>query len=226
MGLHLYCIAPAAHIPESTNGPSVTGIGGAPVEAVVAGSLSLWVSAHESPPAASLDAIREHHNVVTAAMTPVVTPVPVRFGQYFADAAAARESIGTSHEKWLALLVRFAGTVELGLRVFDPARAPEAETTPAGSGSEYMARLQRRQRGPAEAVSVTTVALHDALAGIVLEERVSPLRTAHGVVSVAHLLHAAQLEAYHAAVERVRAQLPHLRLLSSGPWPPYSFVAE
>ena len=39
-------------------------------------------------------------------------------------------------------------------------------------------------------------------------------------------LHAARLEAYHAAMEKVRAQLPHLRLLSSGPWPPYSFVAE
>ena len=125
MGLHLYCIAPAAHTPHSTRGSIVTGIGGARVEAVDDGTLALWVSSHEAAPGAGIEAIREHNNVVVAAMTSDVTPVPVRFGQYFTDDAVLRESIGTSHEKWLILLARVAGAVECGVRVFDPEREPE-----------------------------------------------------------------------------------------------------
>jgi hypothetical protein len=237
MGLHLYCIAPAAHLPTG-----VVGIGGAPVRGIPCGDLTLWVSAHDAPAAASMDAIKAHNTVVTAGMTAEVTPVPLRFGQYFSDEADAIASISTSHEKWQALLLRIAGAVEYGVRVFEPERetAEEAGGSPArdpsieerdsaavpggGPGSRYLAALAQRKRGPEAAARAVLESMAKEMDGLLLEQRSQPLRTEHGVLSVAHLLHPREAAQYQAALERVRAQLPHLRLLSSGPWPPYSFV--
>jgi hypothetical protein len=158
-------------------------------------------------------------------MTPRITPVPVRYGQYLRDDAAAVVAAGTSHETWMALLRRFEGAVEYGLRVFDPAREAEPATA-VRTGTEYMAALARRTRGPADRVEAVLSVLRPAVSDLVLEERSEPLRTAHGLVSVAHLLHATAAVEYGAAIEGVRKQLPELRLLSTGPWPPYSFVAR
>ena len=225
MGLHGYCVT------RPIDGPSVTGIGGAPVRVTAMGSVAMLVSEHVSRPDASMDAIQQHNNVVAAAMA-AETPVPLRFGQWLENEDAVRAALSTSHEKWAGLLDRFQGRVEFGLRVFDPARAEVDPAAPhhsgtagsGGSGTAYMAELARRIGGPKAAREGVVSALNEALSGLELEERVEALRTAHGVASVAHLVHRADIDAYRDAVDAVRARLLRLRLLSTGPWPPYSFV--
>jgi hypothetical protein len=196
-----------------------------PVRTITDAELAVWVSEHVERTAASVEAIREHNAVVVAGMTETVTPVPIRFGQWLSDEEAARASLRTSHEEWLTLLGRFAGAVEYGIRIFDPAReapADGAEPKPV-TGTEYMAALARKQS--AGAGSQAVAALARAVEGVILEEKVEPLRTAHGIASVAHLVRNSRLDAYRSAVEAARAEMPRLRLLSTGPWPPYSFVA-
>ncbi len=223
MGLHLYAITRSASPPSN-----IRGIDDSTVQQVEYDGLVLIVSEHDAAPAASMDAVRAHNAVVVSAMTPDVTPVPVRFGQYFSDAAAAVASVSTSHEKWCGLLDRFAGAVEYGVRIFDPATPPVEDRPPAaasaGTGTAYLEAIARRRRGPEATIAKVGEVLERDIGGLVREQRSEPLRTEHGVLSVAHLLHASNTEPYRAAMERVRAQLPHLRLLSSGPWPPYSFV--
>ncbi|MEO5511062.1 MAG: GvpL/GvpF family gas vesicle protein [Longimicrobiales bacterium] len=225
MGLHLYCVAPATHLPAA----GLTGVAHANIVVIVEGPLSLWVSSHEERPAADVPAIREHNAVIVAAMTPRITPVPARFGQYFADERTALESLGTSHEKWLALLSRFEGAVEFGLRIFEPGRAGPADVdteVTAASGTRYMEMLAARVRGTGAAAARASAALEAAVSGLVIDQRSEPLRTSHGVLTVAHLLHASDATAYRHAIDRVREELPGLRLLSTGPWAPYSFVSE
>jgi hypothetical protein len=217
MGFHVYCITPASHLPV------ITGIEGRPVAAVQEGSLAAWVSEHDARPEASVESAKRHNEVVVSAMTQEVTPVPVRFGQWLRDDAALRESIRTSHDDWMERIRTFGGAAEYGIRIFDPAREADEAAATATTGTEYMAALARKQKRAGEQ-SEAVAALSAAVSGLVADEKIEALRTGHGVASVAHLVHPANLDAYREAVDQVRTRMPELRLLSSGPWPPYSFV--
>lgn len=131
----------------------------------------------------------------------------------------------TSHTKWVELLERFAGAVEFGIRVFDPER--EAGTVPAegGTGTAYLKGLASKQGADERTRAQVLTALRDGVSGVVLDERWEALRTTHGVMSLAYLVHRSRANAYNQAVDNVRGSLRSLRLLSTGPWPPYSFVA-
>lgn len=191
---------------------------------MVAGDLNLWVSEHDRAPGAEILSIKQHNDVVESATTETMTPVPLRFGQWVSAEQDARAVLLTSHKKWLELLSRFAGATEFGIRVFDPAQSAEPDAAPRGTGTAYMRALASRQNAGAETRAQVLAALHDALAGVVIDERSEPLRTAHGVLSVAYLVHRSHMNAYNERVDKVRGGLGALRLLSTGPWPPYSFV--
>jgi hypothetical protein len=234
--LHAYCIMPAGV------SPAIAGIDNAQVRAIDHAGIAMWVSEHTAAPPATIESIKTHNEVVTAAMS-TATPVPLRFGQALRDDADAEKALRTSHEKWAALLEKFEGAVEFGIRVFDPARdstvdAPSVDATgvdatdvaatdvaaPATRGRQYMAELARRIGGSDSARRDLVNAMRREVARHVIEERMEALRTAHGVASVAHLVHRANADAYREGIEAVRLLVPGLRLLSTGPWPPYSFV--
>jgi hypothetical protein len=219
--LHAYCVMPSREVPKG-----VSGIGGAAVRAVREGGLAIWVSERETPAPADVASIKQHNDVVVAAMT-LATPMPFRFGQSLRDDADVHAALQTSHEKWAAALARFADTAEFGIRVFDPEHnaGATAGLAPKGSsGTQYMAALSQRIGGPDRTRRELETALDEVVGGLVKERRIEPLRTAHGVATVAYLVHRANVDAYHGAVEAVRTRMPRLRLLSTGPWPPYSFV--
>lgn len=224
MGLHLYSIGPAGHAAPR----ELRGIGASAVRTIDGGGVALWVSEHERMPDASIDTIRQHNAVVVAGITDEITPVPIRFGQWFRDDAAAIDAVSTSHTQWMALLERFRGAAEYGVRIFDPEqRTPESTESPAPTtGTEYMAALAARARVTAATAELEPVAaLRAATESLVAAEKTEPLRTAHGIASVAHLVHRSRSEAYLHALDVVRSQQPQFRFLSTGPWPPYSFVA-
>jgi len=50
------------------------------------------------------------------------------------------------------------------------------------------------------------------------------LPTSHLALRAAYLLEPSRVGAFRGAFEEVRQARPYLRLLLSGPWPPYSFV--
>jgi hypothetical protein len=225
MGIHAYCISPSSHRPFD----GLAGVEGANVRSVESGGLCMWVSIHASRPDASMAAIQSHNTVVVGAMTPVTTPVPMRFGQWLDDEAAAVAVLSASRMRWETLLEKFAGAVEYGIRIFDPARNDRTEGGAAteaahGSGRAYMEALVRKAGGEHAVADRVLTELAAALGGLVIDQQTEALRTAHGLLSVAHLVHLARADAYREAVDAVRSRMPELRLLSSGPWPPYSFV--
>ena len=222
MGIHLYCITPA-----NTQLPPVrqTGIGGSPLLSVTSGDLAALVSLHATPPAAALDAIRVHNEVIAAAMDDHVTPVPIRFGQWLIDEDAVRAALDEGAARWSGMLGRFAGCAEFAIRIFDPALPDAKETPRPRTGRAYMEALAARAAVPAARHEEAVGALGEVMQGLHTEVLTEPLRTQHGVASVAYLVHRRDFDAYHTAVERVRMHMPHLRYLSTGPWPPYSFVS-
>ena len=91
MPLHLYCIVPAAHpVPEGCTGIDSQ----RPFVLEAGGGLAVWASEHDAQVTASVDAVRSHNDVVSAAMDRRVTPVPLRFGQSAPDRTAAIDHKG------------------------------------------------------------------------------------------------------------------------------------
>jgi hypothetical protein len=232
-----YCILPAQP-PATTAAAPAAGVGGAPVRTVTAGELACLVSAIDTPLHADAPALRAYNAVIAAAMDRHVTPVPLRFGQLFADDAAVATAITEAAGRWLELLRRFAGRAEYGVRVFrsaaaeaDTARDVHAAAANVGSaraGTAYMAALAQRSAAEARRRAALERLAADILlrAGeTVAEARAEPLDSEHGVATLAHLVAWEHAADYHAAMQRARDEMTGLRFLCTGPWPPYSFVA-
>jgi hypothetical protein len=224
MGLHLYCVVPIGCAPAA----DTRGVDGSAVESVSCARVSCWVSRHTVRPAAETAALRAHNDVVVAATSTAATPVPLRFGQWLEDETAVRRTIDEDGERWAQLLDRFAGHAEYGIRV---AAALEAarDVRPAVSvtGREYMAELARSQ-----ALAAGWRARADRLAGelrdragdLIRDSRMEPPARAGGTFAFAHLVAWADVKAYREAIGDVRRRHEDLRLLCTGPWPPYSFA--
>lgn len=220
MGVHVYCVVPAGLEP----GPDLYGVEGAAVNRIDAGAVALWASGHALAPRADIDAVRAHNQVVAAAMDHETTPVPIRFGQWFADPADAAERTAADSARWLTLLDRFAGMAEFGIRVTalaGPAR--EMHIARPHSGTAYMTQLARYAAGAAHVKRQA-----ERLARLI-EERARVIGSVvtdagDGAVSIAHLLAWDDVELYHTVVAGVRDAESSLTLQFTGPWPPYSFV--
>lgn len=223
--LHLYCIVPATHtVPRGC-----TGLHGRRPFVVEGAGLAVWVSEHDDPPAPSTDAVRIHHDVATAAMDTSVTPVPLRFGQSAPDPDAAAQRLSGESAKWQALLRRFAGHAEYGVRVVLPETHAEQDVHPAAveSGTEYMAALARRQAHAADRRTEgdrIAARIAAAVGDVAMETRVEYSATGALLVRVAHLVAWSGTEAYHAGMREVRETSEDAQFVLTGPWPPWSFV--
>jgi hypothetical protein len=224
MGVLVYCILPAGTAPPH----GLTGIDGASVRALNAGPLSCWTSTHEAAPQVSAESVAAHNGVVQAAMDSPATPVPLRFGQWFAADAEAASRIAEDATRWSALLRQVDGCIEYGVHIAAAETARDVQARPATTGTDYMAALARRQADAAErrrqGEALCSWMLARA-APLVRESRTERAAGAGELATMAHLIERRNAEAYHLMMSDVRAERPDLRIAVSGPWPPYSFVS-
>jgi hypothetical protein len=177
-----------------------------------------------------------HHEAVVEAVRKQGPALPVRFGTMFRDESSIAEALAERYDVLAADLQRLGGKVELSLTAIwaepsnDPPHEPwQTDAVPAGRGAganyllERAARVRRddaltqRARGVAQD-------LDGVLGWLALERRVSLLPTPKIAVRAAYLLDPASVSAFRAAFESIRGSRGELRVLLTGPWPPYSFV--
>jgi hypothetical protein len=225
MGVYAYCVVPRDHLPAGT----LVGINGAPVTQLAVEDLAVWMS-HMERPEVGVENIKQHNAVVEAAVTEGVTPVPLRFGQWLADEAALRTAVSEKAAAHRAALAQFAGCLEFGLRLIDPhetGAAREVHAPEAVSGYEYMqalresSRLAGQRRTQAEHVRDR---IRATMQDVVRAEREDETRTPHAVITLSHLVARADFDEYRERARGLRGVFPELRMLLSGPWPPYSFA--
>lgn len=220
-----YCIVPRG----STLAEGITGIGGVPVGVHDVDRLAVVVSRIDRPEQ-TIEHVQDHNRIVEVVVSDEVTPVPLRFGQWFAEVADFEAAIAGRSAGYEQQLARFAGCLEFGIRVIRPDKltaARDVHVAAATSGFEYMKALQRRlteERGEKEESERVRGGISEVLGGLVREERVDPLRTPHGVVTVSHLVARADFDRYREATQHLRDLFPDMRFLLSGPWAPYSFA--
>ncbi len=219
MGIYAYCLGQKHH----PHPGDVTGLSDAPVHDEEIAGFRVWVSDLPRAPAASLDGIRIHNAVVEAASVHA-TPLPFRFGQWFASREELARSLDERSEVLAQRLTHVADMLEYGIRVVDPAhRTPVADRA---SGTAYMEGLARRARGDEldrERGREIAAELRDHLGPLVRDERV---RFGGGgtLASIAYLVDRHDTGNYASRVRDYPASRPDLRFLFTGPWPPYGFV--
>lgn len=226
MGWYAYCVA----TPTPRQPAEVEGLEDGRVEVRTLGRISCWISRLEARPAPSVERIRRHNAVVESAAATGETPLPLRFGQWFASLDALDEAFLEREDDFARSLAHVAGCAEFGVQVLDPAlqRPSESAGPSGGGGREYLRLLAQRQAAEraTEARGLELATRIRAQVGVALrDERIEPLQTAHGVVRLVHLVRHADADDYRQGLDEVRRGLPELRFLVSGPWPPYSFVA-
>ena len=197
---YLYCLTtPAAPDPPA----GTAGLDGGAVRRLG----DAWVSDVPSRSVqATVDRIRAHDAVVSAALGTGSTPVPARFGQTFADDNECVAAISAKKETMSAGLARVAGMVEMTVLLHVSAPLDSS------SGTAYLASLARRQHAMDElraAARVINAQLGDCV-------RESAERAGEGTVTLSHLVEREALPLY---MDRIRG----MNVRALGPGAPYSF---
>jgi hypothetical protein len=223
-GVLLLCILSEEHVP----GMDIAAPG-QPIASIHLAPLTLWIRHAAQAPAPTLEDVRAHHRVVTAAWERCPAVLPVRYGQWFGSEEELRAAVGPKVDAYERALERVRGAAEFSIRVLDPALEADPQERPAsGSGTDYLraaaARARRRSEADARGRAVAAE-LGSALGALVREERLDPADTPHGLVGVAHLVARADERAYEQVADRFAAERPGLRFLRTGPWPAWSFTA-
>jgi hypothetical protein len=197
---YLYCLT----TPTAPDPPAGTaGLDGGEVRRLG----DAWVSDVSSRSVqATVERIRAHDAVVTAALGTGSTPVPARFGQTFADDNECVAAISAKKETMSAGLARVAGMVEMTVLLRTNA------TVDSSSGTAYLQSLARRDHTLDELRG-----LNARFADVVRE---SAERAGQDTVTLSHLVEREALAMY---IERARMLTSGLDARIIGPAAPYSF---
>jgi gas vesicle protein GvpL/GvpF len=207
--------------------PRRRGLSQAPLDGVREGSLMAVITRHQrrvGEPAP--DSLWAHERVVERLMADR-TVLPMRFGSTVDGDEALRALLVSRRERFVALIERVKGCVELGVRVVELAAdgngggyavAPPPPTT----GRDYLlTRLRDGRRAQRVAAS-----LDEPLTALAAEVSLQPVRSPDEVLRAAYLVHRRDIPRFRARVERLQLAHPGVAILCTGPWPPYSFVAQ
>jgi hypothetical protein len=222
--LYLYCFTPA----DSCDGLELAGLSSNPVSCRTVAGLTVWAEIASAAPRVSPEAIRGHDRVVRAVWAQATACLPVRFGQWVADARTLEARLEERRAELERGLTRVAGAGEHGVRISETRAESGGQplVERPNTGRAYLEWLQARDRSEEERARrgrALAGVLAASLEGLIRAERVDPLPADQGLVSVSHLVKRAREAEYGVGVERFRASRPDLSVLRTGPWPPYSF---
>jgi hypothetical protein len=173
-----------------------------PLRLVESGSLAA-VCAPAEERELSAEALWRHEELVESLMEERDL-LPVRYGTRVRDEEEAARALAEREAELIEALDRVRGAVELSVRVV-------GDRPPATSGTEFI-------RGRAE-----VAALHERLSQAARDSARRPARAAGELLRGAYLVDRGATDEFVALVERLQAEHPDLRVLCTGPWPPYSF---
>lgn len=194
---------------------------------------------------------RAHHGVIEAAAEagPVV---PMQLATVCTSDAAVAATLRERAADLREALGRAAAGQEWGVKAYQDDEPPVASrddrpgkegasgasgsSGPPGPGAAYLLRRRAQltaQRDARELALASAQAVHDSLTGLALSSRLYPPqspdltgRKQRMVLNAAYLVADGRASEFAAAVEDLAGRHPAVRLVLTGPWPPYSFVAD
>ena len=233
--IYTYCVR-RAEDPGPPDG--LEGIEGAAVVLHRNTALGMWISEIAARPAPTEAGLRAHERVVrTALMTG--TPLPLRFGTVFPDLVAVEQSLTENTDRFVGMLGRVSGRVEMGIRVEGEMESggpawespiPEGGDRSTQGGRAYLERRRAEIDASSAARKETERVLggiEDSLSGFVVETTQSVVVRDGVLGHVACLVQTTDLSSFRTRVaDTLVPDHPAHRIVVSGPWAPYSFVNE
>ena len=188
----------------------------APLRSVPAGDLAA-ICAPAEEREVSPETLWRHEEVVEALMEDRDL-LPVRYGTVLEDDAAVARAISERSDELASSLARVRGAVELSVRAV--AADAEGDAEPRASGAEYL-RTRARSSAAREAVAKS---LHEPLAALARADVRRAPRPPGELLRAAYLVDRDAVGTFTRLVARLDERHPDVRLLCTGPWPPYSFA--
>lgn len=227
MVIYVYALLAA----EGSAPDGATGLQGSPLELVVRDKIAAATSRHDAPNIeATVDNLWKHERVIEALMAKHDV-LPARFGTTFKSEPDLDRVLGRHHDGIVAGLARVRGCVELGVRVMSNVEHPEPEPAIVVSGDRpghaYMlarAAEERRRKHTESRVTALASQLHEPLARIARDSTLRPMLAPELLLSAAYLVRRDDVDAFSQRIGKLVEQNPTVRILCTGPWPPYHFV--
>lgn len=227
MTVYVYSIIDEPAIPT----PAILGLDGAALHTLeyrnIGAVLSLCPMSKVPPTEANL---WQHEAVVEALMTDH-TVLPMRFGTMLPDEAAVLAKLTTGYDEFIARLNCVRGHVELALRVLWDEEVPlthDQRLTPvSGTGRDYMLAQLEEQRAFEElgnGAKALAEDIHASLARLSADSIRRTLVTPRLLLTAAYLVKREGVEAFRQEAAMLSAANSGVRLLCTGPWPPYNFA--
>ena len=216
--------------PPPEPSPPITGMDDQPTELLLTHGIAVAISRHTHGRfTATADHVCRHERVIEAFMHDRAV-LPARFGTTFREDHDLHTAIGSRADALVAGLNKVRGCVELGVRVLanDFATQPASDPAPSimtTSGRAWMlARLDRERQTERNRQADESLAssLHQPLAALARDARLE-LRPSRFLATAAYLVPRDKIDPFTATVRSLTSAHPDLRILCTGPWPPYNF---
>ena len=225
---------------RAPGGPGV-GLRGLPLRWIQSGALGLWATEWSGDATLARADAFAHHDLV-AALCDAGPCLPVRFGTWFANEEVARRSVGEGEARFAAAVDRLADRQEVAVTLLwrdavaavlpAPASRTPAEP-PSGNlprpGRSFLDR-KRAVHAPGEERRQTAEALAARLtAELAVDQadvRQETCPSGEVALSLSLLARRDEAGALKARATTAVAELPDVRGVVSGPWPPYSFTED
>lgn len=224
----------------------LAGVTGEPLRAIAAGHIAAIAGEVRRMPAPSIRNLRRYAAVVAALTSRVPAVLPTRFGTVVGDAAELLFILRSREATFRAGLRHVRGRCQMTIHMF-PESESRAPVRSRGAEPEYEAGVGVRRRSRTRSTGTVagvlrlqrgTQYLRRKMAEHAADEAIPPAIDAAvrpyvkdheferrgGVVTIHHLVPCATASKYRAAVERA-AEEHGMRLIVTGPWPPYAFAA-
>lgn len=227
---YIYCLAsPVAASPVLPRG-----LGGREVQPISCRSISALVSDMAATHlVGNASNALEHQAVVQAAVQLSSAVMPCRFGTLLADEAQLLALLQQHYAAYEAELARLRDKLEVGVQaIFSGSQVdPEPALGAVGltAGTQYLLAKRRQSEASrawhdtaedfAQTLNVATTPLWTEV-----KAQKRPLQQGL-LLSLCYLVQRDQVSAFRHIYEQVRRSSPQLKLLYTGPWPPYSFTA-
>lgn len=221
MPTYLYCVRSKPVDPPA----GLTGIDGATVRAIDANGLRAWVSDVEGSVGATIERVQSHDAVCAHALNAGDTPLPIRFGQTFADDASVAHAVISREGALRARLERVDGCVEMRVVVRHGRESRVEEAAPLGPGTAFLQRLAREGRADlAREVGCEEIrhAVRVVAASLIVDQQ--RCESARGVSYFPVLVRRLVVTEFRAVVADIASGGVDLSVL--GPFAPYSFAGD
>ncbi len=167
--------------------------------------------------------LRGHEQTVRALAARVDSILPARFGSVAPDEEALAKLLQSREEELLRALALVAGREQMTLRVYGevpPTGFGPPDDPSLGPGARYLATKQRQGN---DELMAAMAPVRQSLQSLVRAERMERRDTPPLLANCYHLIERGESARYSAALTSGAENLPSLRFVASGPWPPYAF---